>query len=67
MKVLTSHKATDINYLPKNNIEKESLIITVNSTSCEDFSRMFDTHNSLNPIKPPPKQYRGFHFENIEN
>jgi hypothetical protein len=33
MKVLTSHKATDINDVAKNNIEKESLIITDKSTS----------------------------------
>jgi hypothetical protein len=51
MKVLTSHKAIDINGIAKNNIEKESLIITDKSTSYEDFSRMFDTHISFKSDK----------------
>lgn len=51
MKVLTSHKATDINDIAKNNIEKESLIITDKSTSYEDFSKMFDTHISFKSDK----------------
>lgn len=55
MKVLTSHKATDINDIAKNNIEKESLIITDKSTSYEDFSRMFDTHISFKSDKTTTK------------
>jgi len=51
MKVLTSHKATDINDIAKKNIEKESLIITDKSASYEDFSRMFDTHISFKSDK----------------
>ena len=51
MKVLTSHKAIDINGIAKNNIEKESLIITDKSTSYEDFSKMFDTHISFKSDK----------------
>jgi hypothetical protein len=47
MKVLTSHKATDINVVAKKSIEIESLIITDKSISYEDFSRMYDTHISL--------------------
>ncbi len=56
MKVLTSHKAIDINDVAKKNIEKESLIITDKSTSYEDFSRMFDTHISFKSDKTTTKK-----------
>jgi hypothetical protein len=55
MKVLTSHKATDINGIAKSSIRKDSLIITDKSTSYEDFSRMFDTHISFKSDKTTTK------------
>jgi hypothetical protein len=55
MKVLTSHKAADINDVAMKSIEKESLIITDKSTSYEYFSRIFDTHISFNSDKTTTK------------
>jgi hypothetical protein len=55
MKVLTSHKAKEINYVAQDNIVKESLIITDKSTSYEDFSKMFDTHISFKSDKNTTK------------
>lgn len=51
MKVLTSHKASEINDVVKKNINKTSLIITDKSTSYEDFSKMFETHVSFKSDK----------------
>lgn len=55
MKVLTSHKATEINDIVGQNISKTSLIITDKSTSYEDFSKMFDTHVSFKSDKEVTK------------
>ncbi|MFN6076684.1 MAG: IS1595 family transposase [Fluviicola sp.] len=45
MKMLNSHEASEINQLVMNNIEKKSDLITDKSTSYEDFSKLFESHN----------------------
>jgi CRISPR/Cas system-associated protein endoribonuclease Cas2 len=45
MKVLESHNAKELNKVVQENIEKKSVLITDKSTSYEDFSKLFDSHN----------------------
>lgn len=54
-KVLTSHKASEINDIIKKSINKSSIIITDKSTSYEDFSKMFETHISFKSDKTVTK------------
>lgn len=55
MKVLTSHKASEINDVIEKSIHKSSIIITDKSTSYEDFSKMFETHISFKSDKTVTK------------
>lgn len=55
MKVLTSHKANEINEVCDKSIDKAAVLITDKSTSYKDFSKMFDTHVSFKSDKKVTK------------
>jgi len=55
MKVLTSHKASEINDVIEKSINKSSIIITDKSTSYVDFSKMFETYISFKSDKTVTK------------
>jgi hypothetical protein len=51
MKVLQSHQAEELNKIAQENIKAKSDLITDKSTSYDDFSKLFDSHNVYKSTK----------------
>jgi len=67
MKVLTSHKSSEINDVATKNISRTATLITDKSTSYEEFSKLFETHLSFKSDKETTRTTLKWVHVNISN